>query len=69
MELIKERISNPNNLWELFKNKLDIMWADNDASLQWSMGHFYEKNIVNKFQYIGKTNEHLLTIIWNHFND
>jgi 4-amino-4-deoxy-L-arabinose transferase-like glycosyltransferase len=49
MELIKERLSNPNNLWELFKNKLDIMWAANDASLQWSMGHFYETNIVNSF--------------------
>ena len=46
MELIKERISNPKNLWELFKKKLQIMWGDNDASLQWSIGHFYETNII-----------------------
>lgn len=46
--LIKERIANKLQLLSLFKNKLEIMWAGNDSSFYWSLGHVNKSQMIEK---------------------
>jgi hypothetical protein len=50
MKLIKERIADKQKVVVLFKEKLKIMWAENDASITWGAGHFKEPQLKERIR-------------------
>ena len=47
MQLIKERLADKQKLMVLFNDKFKKMWADNDASISWSLKHIHQKQLIN----------------------